>query len=305
MTLFPDESNHPKAQNQMDVIRPDCSVGINWLLGLLKQWAEVDKTPRFHLMLMNVFTMVRNIWFKGIQTNQIVKLFNDELDTLTIYLEAYLYQVANGYFELPLVLYYPHYEAIPPSFRRKPSPDYERFMEGYKLLLKGVAHHHTPKMIHKGYKIHRWIMPCSKTTLPRHQIARWVKNGVSSKLFANYTLGDPIFILTGIPVDLHLCFDLPNFQLWEYYTGMIKKPHEFYTKLNIPKGVEIPFNNFTHRVFGDKITVEGIVHNKQRTTLLQNIAPNKWMGYNDDMRMKDLKNVGVTQTYKELIQYKF
>lgn len=305
MSLFPDESNHPKAQNGMDVIRPDCSVGINWLLGLLKQWAEVDQAPRMSMMLLNVFTLVRNIWFKGILLDQVVKLVNDELDMLTIYLEAYLYQVAKGYFELPVVLYYPHYEAIPANIRRRPSPAYERFMKGYQILLNAVKHHHRPTIVHKGYKTHRWLMPCSKYKLPRHQLAQWIKSGLNTKLFTSFNLGDPIFILTGIPVDLHLCFDLPNVKLWEYYTGVIKGPDEFYTKLNIPKEIIVPFNNFTHRVFGDTITIEGIVHNKNRTTLFQNIAPNKWMQYNDTMRMADLKKVGVSQTYKELTNYKF
>ena len=305
MIDFPDESKHPLAKDGLEVIRPDCSVGINRLLGQLKDWASEDAYPRFSIFLLNVFTMVRNVWFKDIKLNQVIAACNSEMDMFTTYLEAYLDKVAPPEFQLPVVLYYPLYEAIPSQLRRKPSPAYERFMSGYQLILRGMSLHAPPQIVHRGYKTHRWILPCPPSRLPRHTITPWLKEGVKKKFLGSYKVGDNIYLMTGIPVDLHLCFDFPNVKLWEYYTGTVKEPSDFGSKLNIPKEISVPFTPFTHRVFGDPVSIQGVVEWKPRTDLLKKIAPNKWRMSSDRMKMEDLASVGVKADYKDLVSYKF
>ena len=305
MREFPDESQYPLAQDGIEPIRPDCSVGINYLLGQLKRWSESDAAPRFGMLLLNVFTIVRNIWFKDIKVDQVVAACNCEMDMFTTYLEAYLEKVATGNYQLPVVLYYPSYEAIPRELRRKPSPAYERFQGGYDILIKGMSMHSPPKLIHRGYRTHRWIVPCPPIRLPRYTLGQWIRLSVKNGTLPTFKLGDNIYMMTGNPIDLHLCTDFPNVKLWEYYTGTVKDPKDFGSKLNVPKEVSIPFSIFTHRVFGDKVNIQGIVYDKGRTNLLKKISPNKWKMVSDRIKMEDLQSVGITADYKTLTSYKF
>ena len=301
---FPDESNYPLAQNQVEVIRPQSSVAINRMLGNLKEWADTDKQSRFGMILMNAYTIVRNVWYKGIKIDEMIKKCNEELDSFTLYLEAYLHMVTEHGFTLPLVIYYPHYAAIPESIRRPPSPAYTEFTVLYELLLRRMSTH-TPVLAFRGHKTHRWILPCPLTTMPRDVLRNWIKQMIRLKDIGSYSIGNPITMLTGVPADLHLCHDFPNVNLWEYYTSLIKNSQQFGSKLNVPKEVQIPFSVFTHRVFGDTVNINGVVRGKNKTTLLKEITPNKWLYSTDKMKMEDLHKANVHLTYQQLTSFAF
>ena len=301
---FPDESNYPLAQNQVEVIRPQSSVAINRMLGNLKEWADVDKKSRFGMILMNAFTIVRNVWFKGIKINDLIQKCNEELDSFTLYLEAYLHQVTEHGFILPLVIYYPHYAAIPVNIRRPPSPAYEEYSLLYETLLKRMSQHR-PILAYRGHKTHRWILPTLLNKMPRDALRSWIREMIRIKEIGSYVVGDNITMMTGVPADLHLCEDFPNVNLWEYYTSIMKPSNQFGTKLNVPKEIQIPFSVFTHRVFGDTVNINGVVRGKQKTNLLQEISPNRWMYSSDKIKMDDLRKVNVYLTYLQLTSFCF
>ena len=83
------------------------------------------------------------------------------------------------------------------------------------------------------------------------------------------------------------------------------KSQQFGSKLNVPKEVQIPFSVFTHRVFGDTVNINGVVRGKNKTTLLKEITPNKWLYSTDKMKMEDLHKANVHLTYQQLTSFAF
>lgn len=301
---FPDESAYPRSQDGTEPIRPNSSVGINSVLGMIKNFSAIDKRPRWGMYLINAFTMVRNIvsgklkdgtWTK----ERILIEFGNEMQSLVTYIDAY-HAAFNNKKPVPILFYIPCYDKLPIDARRTFAGEKNDVWEIFKLLASAFP----PAMHEISYNqiTTKWSVPVGSTQLfPHEALVTAVKNiGLHRK--TEYTWGDPIFLLTHCPIDLHIYRKLPV-QLVESYQGIIKLPKEFGSKL-VPKSTTIPFTSETHRALGDTLQVKPLVTGRKRTELIEAASSKKWMSRSSEGIASDIRSIaGVTGS--ELSRIKF
>lgn len=301
---FPDERNYEVSQDGTDKIRPGCSVPVNRLLGSLKDWAQIDKTSRWGMLLVNAYTVVRNVYAPGKSQTQIAADFASDMEMFLLYLDAYLTHVTPNGFRLPVVLYFPSYQAIPQTITRQPSPRDQERWAAYQQLASRLSYA-GPKLTSEGLRTHRWIVPCGNRTLPAHGLVSWIHSVVQSKMAGSYTIGAPLGIMTHCAVDLHMHKRVSNFKLWEYFTSAIKTPDQFGTKLQVPSDIPIPFTVLTHRLFGDAIHIKAEVTGRMKTKVLETAKDKSWMRSTDHQIFHMAGTVDKLLKFNELTSYKF
>lgn len=302
---FPDDSQFARSDDGTEPIYPNASVGINRILGMFKNFALVDTKPRWHMFLFNAYTVMRNIMNDvknktSIQKKDLPGMFDMEMASTLTYIEGYLSQFR---LEKPatVAVYFPDYSHIPSEIRRNLQGDKLAIFEAYEELRKSISPR--PMITHIDNVTVRITVPAgNKNQYPHDTLSGWIKEHAIDK-HTGYDWGEGIFILTHVPLDLHMVNKVPWLQLAESYQGIIKLPNEFGTKL-VPKDTNIPFTSVTHRVFGDSLQIVPMVGGKKRKGLITLADKHKWIRCSLEMIVRDIRTeTGIP--YSEVNKIKF
>lgn len=288
--LFPDESGYARSEDGSEPIRPNSSVGLNRILGLFKNFASVDKTPRWGIYLLNAYTITRNI-LSGVKERpklpELLKLFDNEVTSFVTYSDAY----ESGFHrKKPIIvaLYFPDYSKIPDTWGRPLTGEKLTVFECYQEIKKQFPN--KPTTISYSQISARVAVPVGgRSMFPYEDLTAWVRNiCITGESVLKW--GDPVFLMTHCPTDLHIYRKVPWVQLVESYQGIIKLPKEFGSKL-VPGSTTIPFNATTHRLFGDSVQVKPLVTGRNRTALIELAKTKNWMMRSSDSILSDAKSI--------------
>lgn len=274
------------------------SIGINRILDMFRKNAvSYDKMyrPKFpwFLYLVSGMTLFDNIYEKNMTREAAAHRIQNEIDMLMTYASSYM----SFFTKTPptFLVYLPHYDNLPRHLTRKILVSKE-----YKWrLYMGVFSDINNNRLHKEQTNngHLWFTRVGPKRFPHKELSDIVRRIPDHQA----PKGTPVFLLSHMPIDLHLSKTIPKLTLAERYTGLIKTQDQFGTKLNTK--ADVPFNTDTHRLFGDKHLLLPLIKGKKKTELETHIAENKWrLKTAHEIRQDILRQTDITPQHLDLLK---
>lgn len=261
---------------QMD----NCSVGLNAVLYTLSQLPRARKAKPFDTMLVNVSTMIRNCYNQQLPTDEVIKKVYADIDILVKHFANYSKIIRITRFP-SIIFYIPSYSSIPSNMRRLSNNVANQNMDKILMLIAKDQKQHAEQ--HKLLGIDAHSVKVGNGKLPHQDILNYLRdttpNGMRPESL-NYLL------LSHIPLDFHLASKIPITTI-ESYTGAQRAPNTFGSKV-FSVGY-IPFNKYTHAIFGDKISLKSQVTGKVKTALFKRAQDTYWMTKSIDDIVKDIR----------------
>ena len=96
-------------------------------------------------------------------------------------------------------------------------------------------------------------------------------------------------LISHIPLDFHLQNTLANkLYILESYTGKIKSSKDLGQK--VFKEDNVPFNQYTHLLFGDKVQIKPMVARKAKQKILNIAKSKKWNSRPTSLILSDIRS---------------
>lgn len=284
---FPSVAGLEKSEDGSEYIYGG-SVGINRILGYLHGTAGQLHAMPWRLYLINVFTLLDNIYDIKLTPKQIDEAFHGEVRILCQYIEAYTSSLPGPYKPPTIVFYIPDYGVIPPKLRRTfKEGGRDDLMGKFYQRFKSSSFSSVPDHIADTPYSQIWAVPVGKGLYPHRDLVSWLR-GISSKTPYIFDR-DAVGIITHCPIDLHIHRILAQVSLIERYTGAIVSPRFFGKKLS-SDGL-VPFNMYTHRVFGDKVHLAPLIRGKTKVTLLERAKKKNWLQRPPQDILQDIREI--------------
>jgi hypothetical protein len=298
MIDFPNIDNNPRGKNGDIIV--GASIGANRILLFFREQARKPNRPLFNVYFINVFTIARNVWGSSntldMKIDEMMQLIDVDVEFLCTYIEAYHAHALSD--SKPVIIFYvPRYDNIPIEARRTHTGNTLKLEILYKAML--IKYGDLIKDISITEDSIRYLAPVGYHTLPHRELWSYVE----SKAFGNIGYSPEVLILTHCLIDLHLYRKIRSMTLMESYTGAIKMYKDFGSKLIDPDIVKIPFNTYTHRLFGDPINLEPLVRNKQKKEAIELAIARKWVNKTDSEIYSDIiRNLGIKDSALSLVK---
>lgn len=253
------------------------SIGINRILEYFARRLVVNNDhPNWTTYLFNIDTIFRNIRskkapvdkggaFPSVKEEELtLKEIIDDMVTDISLFATYIdhYNRSNG--DNYLILYYSEYDDLNKYGIPRTSPHDLRNAGLIKRALPEVI-----KRIPESFKSVRIFFSRS-----RHVPSKDLVNDIRTDLrFIDRNA--MTLMISHHPHDLHLVDTFRNLFLIESYTGTVKGKREFNSKLSVHEDT-IPFNEVTHRAFGDKTDLKPSFSPKDRKKLIEMSQQKRW-----------------------------
>ena len=279
MPTFPDLASLETSQDGTEYIYGG-SVGVNRILGYYRKTAYLHDRPEWAYHLFNVYTMVRNVYTKGMSPAALYAAFDHELTLLIRYVQAYGELARLPQHRHPAIaVYVPTYDAYPKDRLRPKAEGAQQLEQAYLRLCKDL-----PKTITQ-LQDRVWLVPCGSTVrLPHLDLYRWLQR---QDVQAHH---HRILMISHCLTDLHLAHFMPRLHLLESYTGTVREPKQFGERLD-GSGV-IPFTPITHQVFGDSVHLTPLVKGVLKKSLIAQAVARRWPLRTEAEILSDIVTVG-------------
>ena len=281
MKQFPDQSGMERSEDGSEPILGG-SFGFNKILLGFYAAVETDHKPRFNAFVINAFTIFRNNWDSKKHPTLMVfeKDFTRDLSLFLEYYDTYLSVIWNRLDEgkhCSVIVYFPSYEKIPKELWREQSGNAELLYSAWqKFAAKyGQEDQEVKKLDHCRCSFIR----AGDTALPHKEVARKFKDIVAHRNNL-YTSGDPVGLISHIPLDWYLSFRLRGVKLVESNTARIRLVEDYRYRLD--KDGRVPFQPAVHAVLGDGVLLQSQVDRKTRKTILETAEQDRWVGRGPD-----------------------
>lgn len=251
----------------------ECSAGMSNILKSISTIARLKNDSRkvFDVVILNVLTMVRNCYDRKKPDAKIVEDIRKDVNIFLQYIQSYFIE-QKDMVEKPVVICYLPVYNIPEQFAR---PDTQIKKDLYKFanIVFGKQCTNPASTRELNNNAILYTVKAGIGMLPHQTIGRLITTkcdvGVLKPKDRRYLL------ISHCPIDLHLQNTLESrVFLLESFTGMIKSVNDFGKK--VFKDDYVPFNQYTHLLLGDKVTIKPLIHHKDKTTLLEAAKKDMW-----------------------------
>ena len=259
-------------------------IGVSSMLNKIQYLAMQRIRPVWDLFLVNIETIVRD-QAKSDNVEDIVNKVIVDCQTLVQYFEAYCTNSAVMCYKVtPLIcFYFGHYKNIPQAYLREKLP-------------KGTEER---IMISKQVMERLKVNPLQSNSIPIFVYEEGLEKGVWPHIellkdlhetkINNQPITDlqyrKVLLISHIPLDFDLYTRFAEFTLLESYTGNLKSVRQFGKK--VFNNENIPFNKYTHLLFGDKWYLKSPLSRKDKQNILAQAEKEQWFIISlKDMRTK-------------------
>ena len=254
------------------------SHGINGIVSVFMDEVKSKIIPIWDTSLVNVSTLIRNNIDDDLNDKIIIdKTMEDIFILLTVIKEFYFYSRIKPNF--PCIIFYaPLYDAL--NLHKRDNKTNNRID---KLINKMISLNYfnksytniKPENINNIFCFS--IMLGNSRRLPHIELLDMLDklNKDFNRINKSYIQNERRYMLISHnPVDFHLFKYLKNIWLMESYTGSIKEQQDIPSK--IFKLPFLPFNKYTHLLFGDSIFIKPLVQRKQKQLFLDKAQKERW-----------------------------
>lgn len=280
--IFPSVEGLERAKSDPSEPLYNGSIGSNRIFHMLRTTANLSTSPRWDLFLINVYTLLRNAYSKGITQSAIEKIIDTDVDLLMMFIGAYM----SFKRQTPgtVLFYVPDYKSIPQEFLRKTSGQRVEMDDLYTTFLRKLPNKLTE--LTEDPLLRKFLVVTSGQTFPHKDLPGYIRSIFQGT--RSYGMIGTVMI-SHCPLDLHIAKMISGIELLDSYTGHIYPTMEFGRKL--VKDIKVPFNTTTHRVFGDAVHLEPLCKGKQRTDLIELAEQHQWMVMTERDIMRDVTKV--------------
>lgn len=278
--VFPDETGMPRSVDGSEPIRGG-SIALNRILGHLVE-SRNDRNPQAKAVLLSAFTIYANVW--GSTTDHSLAAmetgFIQDLNLFLDYYDIYLSHVWNPYFGekfCPVIVYFPDYHTLEKELRRELTGDSGDAFAGYVNFMKkqNIQDGEVRKLEHVRCM---WITAGAQT-YPHREVVRKFRE-VTHHQDCLYTSGDPIWLMSHIPLDFYMAKRVRGIQILQRHTGKVVSPDS--VRLKFDRGGRVPWMTTTHVVFGDGVLIGTLLDRSSRKVLLDDATTHKWMSRSEE-----------------------
>jgi hypothetical protein len=202
-----------------------------------------------------------------------VKLFMEYYDT---YLSL-VWRRSGGDKHCPVIVYFPDYKHIPKELRRDHTGRTAELLAAYKTFINRHSGHN--KEISRLDFTRCFWVDAGDAAYPHKEVARKFRE-IASHPTSLYSTGDPICLLTHVPLDYHIASRLRGINVLESFTARLRTPYEF--KLKLDSEGHIPFMSSTHAVLGDDVLLKPQVSPKIKKQILEAAKKDRWETRGED-----------------------
>lgn len=279
MKAFPDESAMPKSPESHEPIRGG-SIGLNRILNRFVDRAARDNKPEFMAYLISAYAVVRNVMDTKkankveARLADIESAFVQDVNLFMEYLDTYLSFTWNqmwGAKKVPVLVYFPDYHRVNSKIRREFTGRDAELQTMYQAFLK---HHGSYNEIVKVLDHCQcyWVS-AGQVTYPHVELAGKFRDiGLANDTV--YQRGDPIGMITNMPLDYHIDGRLRNVSVIKSYHATVETHKDF--RFRLDKEGRIPFTAATHLVFGDNALIKQEIPLKTKRLILETAEKEKW-----------------------------
>lgn len=267
------------------------SIALNRILGRMRDLAPTGSYP-FRLWLINTYTLFENVHTLDATLRTTSEAFHAEVNILLQYIEAYAASLPGKHRIPEVVFYHPTYTLIPDKRRREVkegTKSGKARMQLDTLYQKFIRSEMAPGPVHlprpNGLSS-MWSVPVGRGSFPHRELSRWLQQSAPQ---LTYTSGEAVALITHCPMDLHIHRYVPGLIVFERYTGELLGTKDFGKKIDSTGTV--PFNMYTHQVFGDKVHLKPLITPKQKRELLAIAEKRKWHHRSQQDIFNDIKTL--------------
>ena len=252
------------------------------LMPILNAFANLTRSNHlkfWDLYLINIETLIRDRKNNTSDITTIARNILNDCNVLVKYIGEYarLFQRDHTKNKIIICFYMNKYEALPDLYIREKFP--KGTEERWKIRDK-VA-----KMIDDGPKSEEGIDVVFSV---QSNTKVWPHKEMVKDLIHNFQ-GVPFMkalMISHIPLDFHLYRTFSDFTILESYTGAFKTQKQFGKK--VFGNENLPFNKYTHLLFGDKWYIKPLVEHKTRKLILDKAIKEHWTLLPDKAILKSL-----------------
>lgn len=280
------------------------SNGIDGIINALEDPRFVASTVVWDTTLVNIGTFIRNNNDNNFSTKDIIeKTLEDILN--------FIKSVSNFYNKHPnapvfpyIIFYIPDYSCLPDENKRNSTKASLRIQElltlfekeqkiktfGKTVFLDDIEQ---CKLTISG--VDCYFIKCgNKIEFPHKQLVKIVtsidKLYVQKKHPISFGIDKKYILITHYPIDFHLFFLFPKMVLMESFTGVLKPFSMLGVKIfKIPF---VPFNKYTHILFGDAVQIKPLVQRKLKQEFLTIAQENRWKSKTSENILNDIISKG-------------
>lgn len=261
----------------------DSSIGVSNILNSLAILSQMKPKPIWDTVLINVMTLIRNNLDKDKTDAKIIENVKIDISMLITYFSEYFSMDTP---DSPYIIFYlPTYSKIPLLHKRKLNATTSRIEDILKKLEKEV-NGDIEELDQKTFKI--YTVKVGRLHFPHVQL----KNHIDKFNFGKQRIMNRRYVLIShCPLDYHITRYIKNTQIFESYTGKIKNIEQIGKRLFDSSA--IPFNKYTHILFGDKVNLYPIVKRKDKQRMLESAIRMQWIRKTESMILNDIKSLNI------------
>lgn len=263
----------------------DCSMGLSKILESISAASlyRDDRRQTFDVFLFNALTFARNCYDKHRSRTDTYRAIQKDLQLFVRYVQVY-FSDQKELTEKPYIcIYLPEY-SLKDIYLRPPNEERSKVLSLARDLFKRICTN--PPLQQQLGNCTLYTAKVGMTTLPHRDLAvllsKWDR-GVMRPTQRRYLL------ISHIPLDFHLQNTLQNkLYILESYTGKIKSCKDLGEKVFKEQG--IPFNQYTHLLFGDKVLIKPLVMRATKKRMLELARSKHWMSRPLSLILSDIQS---------------
>jgi len=215
-----------------------------------------------------------------------INYIKQDIDILITYIKNYIDFAKKSSLNKTsygIIFYFPdYYRLLPKEYYRKPNKNMRlvnHIYYKYSYVVKNIDYDILYKKDDYIYFV--YLNPMEYTSLSLYRLMKQPMK-----------LSKKILVFTHIPLDYHVCRLLPLANFIDSYTGKI-----LYNKQRISEKLfktdTMPFNKYSHWLFGDKYILNHHLPRGKKTELLLLSSKYRWNLMSDNQFRKQLMNLGL------------
>lgn len=271
----------------------DCSMGMSKILESISVSALIkgDKRQTFDVFIINALTIVRNCYDPKKSNAQILKDIRKDTNLFMQYVQNYFDEQKENIEKPYVIVYLPEYKLKEEYIRPHTEQRAKVLQLAHEFFRKSCTNPFKEIQISGGTA---YLMHVGMTTFPHKEIAHHIANIGDKNVFK--TMQRRYLLISNYPIDFHLQNKLGNkLYILESYTGKIKTIGELGEKVFKD---ELPFNQYTHLLFGDSVLIKPLVYRKEKKTMLEIAKKNLWTKKPLALILSDIRRVNLVPVEK-------
>ena len=280
------------------------SNGIEGIINALEDPRFVASTVVWDTTFVNIGTFIRNNNDNNFSTKDIIEKTLEDILSFVKSVSHFYNKHPNAPVFPYIVFYIPDYSCLPEENKRNDTKASLRIQELLTLFEKEQKIKTFGKTVFlddiEQCKLTIAGMDCffikcgNKIEFPHKQLVKIVES--IDKLYAqkkhpiSFGTDKKYILITHYPIDFHLFFLFPKIVLMESFTGVLKTFSMLGIKIfKIPY---VPFNKYTHILFGDAVQIKPLVQRKLKQEFLDIAQKNRWKSKTSESILSDIISKG-------------